>query len=415
MADLTGDTDRRESWFRPGAAGAAVGGYGRPVARDAIGAAATTTTGRVASVDGLRGFAMFWILAGDPFAWALHDMAAGKDGPVAATVQAISDQFKHAEWEGLRFYDFLFPLFIFVVGVSIVFSLPRLVERDGPWAAHKRVITRSLLLFALGVIYYGGANNLWPDIRLLGVLQRIAFCYLFASLLFLHLDFRGLIMALVTLLVGYWALMTFVAVPEIGAGSFTKDANLARWVDAQYLPGLRVYGDWDPEGLLSTLPAIGTCLLGILAGLLLRDVRGDPLQKALLLMGVGIVLVAAGHLWALHFPIIKMIWTSSFVLVTGGYSMLLLGALYVVMDVWRHVAWATVFLWVGANAIALYMLNNLIGFHSTASKLTGGDVAAFLDQQLTKGAGSLITVTVSVLLALAIAWFLHSRRIFLRV
>src|SRR5215216_7506850 len=104
-----------------------------------------------------------------------------------------------------------------------------------------------------GLIYYGGASNLWPEIRLLGVLQRIALCYLFTSLLFLHLDLRGLVVACVALLVGYWALMTFVPVPEVGAGSFSKEANLARWIDYHYLPGQLVHGDWDSEGLLGTL------------------------------------------------------------------------------------------------------------------------------------------------------------------
>jgi predicted acyltransferase len=366
-------------------------------------------------VDALRGFAMFWILAGDPFAWALHDMAAGKESPLAAVTQFVSDQFKHVEWAGLRFYDFLFPLFIFVIGVSIVFSLSRLVEEHGLWKAHKRVLVRAALLFGLGLIYYGGATNAWPDIRLLGVLQRIALCYLFASLLFLHLNVRGLLVALVTTLVGYWALMTFVPIPGVGAGSFEPDANLARWVDANYLPGLRFYGDWDPEGLLSTLPAIGTCLIGVFAGLLLKDVRGRPMLKALVLIGAGLVLVATGYLWALHFPIVKMIWTSSFVLVTGGYSLALLGALYGLMDIGRQRTWATMFLWVGANAITLYMINNLVGFHTLATRLTGGDVAAFFDQSITPGAGALVTVMVGLTLTVVIARSLYRRGIFLRV
>src|SRR5215216_214880 len=138
-----------------------------------------------------------------------------------------------------------------------------------------------------GLIYYGGTSNLWPEIRLLGVLQRIALCYLFASLLFLHLDLRGLVVAFVTLLVGYWALMTFVPVPGVGAGSFAMGANLANWIDAQYLPGRKWYGPWDPEGLLSVLPAIGTCLLGVFAGLLLKNSDLLPQQKSLSLAGAG--------------------------------------------------------------------------------------------------------------------------------
>jgi predicted acyltransferase len=376
--------------------------------------ASDSAVGRVTSVDALRGFAMFWIIAGDSLAWALHNLSSGKDGLLSAATAFLSEQLMHVPWEGLHFYDFLFPLFVFVTGVSIPFSLPRLVAHKGKWAAYERVLRRSLLLFALGLIYYGGASNIWPEIRLLGVLQRIALCYLFASLLFLHLDVRGLMVAFVSLLVGYWALMTFVPVPEVGAGSFAEDVNLARWIDAQYLPGLRFYDDWDPEGLLSTLPAIASCLLGVFAGLLLKETRLEPTQKVAWFIGAGTILVAVGFLWGLQFPVVKKIWTSSFVLVAGGYSILLLGMFYLLIDVWGHKAKATIFLWIGANAIVLYMMNNIVGFQSLAGRLVGGEVARFLDVQLTKGAGSFVIVAVGLVLAIMLAGFLYRRRIFLR-
>jgi predicted acyltransferase len=426
MADLARNQDEWGLWRKPGpvTASHARAAYPRLPSdwptRD--GSSATSPTdaldsapGRVASVDALRGFAMFWILAGDALAWALHDMSSGKEGPLSAAAQFLSLQLQHVPWDGFRFYDFLFPLFVFVIGISIVFSLSRLVERKGQWNAHERVLRRSLLLFLLGLIYYGGAGNLWPEIRLLGVLQRIALCYLFASLLFLHLDLRGLVIAFVSLLVGYWALMTFVPTPEVGAGSFAKDANLARWIDAQYLPGLRFYGEWDPEGLLSTLSAIATCLLGVLTGMLLRDMRVEPAQKAVWLIGSGAALVAGGYLWGLQFPVIKMIWTSSFVLVAGGYSLMLLGVFYLLIDIWGRRAWATIFLWFGANAIALYMINNLMEFKAVARRLVGGDVEKFLDATLTTGAGSFIIVAVGLALASLLARALYRRKIFLRV
>jgi len=358
---------------------------------------------------------MFWIITGDALAWAFYDMAKGKSGPLSAAAMFVSEQLRHVEWDGLRFYDLLFPLFLFVTGVSIVLSLPRLVEREGRWAAHRRVLTRSLLLFALGLIYYGGANNVWPDIRLLGVLQRIALCYMFASLLFLNLDVRGLVIAFLALVVGYWALMTFVPVPETGAGSFTEEANLARWIDAHYLPGLRIYGEWDPEGLLSTLPAIGTCLLGVLTGIALKEMRADPTQKALWLIGAGVVLVAAGYLWGLQFPVVKKIWTSSFVLVAGGYSVLLLGIFYLLLDVWGQKTWAQLFFWVGANSILLYMINGVVEFRALATRLVGGSVSEFLDAQLTYGAGSFAKSAIGLGLAIALAHVLYRRKIFLRV
>jgi len=370
--------------------------------------------GRVASVDAVRGLAMFFIIAGDYLAWALYDLSAERQGIPSGVIGFFSEQMMHVDWEGFRFYDFLFPLFVFVTGVSIVLSLPGLVDREGKLAAHQRVLRRSLLLFVLGLIYNGGVSTLWSDIRLLGVLQRIALCYLFASLLFLNFDVRGLIIACISLLIGYWALMTFVSVPGIGAGMFTEEANLAAWIDAHYLPGKVYYGGYDPEGLLSTLPAIATCLLGVIAGLLLKSTRMQPLQKALWLVGMGAILVLAGHLWGLQFPVVKKIWTSSFVLVAGGYSALFLGVLFLVIDIWGRKAWATMFLWFGANAIALYMINNVADFKGLARRLVGGDVTVFLDTQLTKGTGSLVTVAVGLVLTTALARYLYHRKIFLR-
>jgi predicted acyltransferase len=363
----------------------------------------------------LRGFSIFWILGGDGAAWALKDMTAHAPAPIRAFGQFAHDQLNHVQWEGLRFYDFVFPLFIFTTGVAIVLSLPRLVEREGRATAHLRVLRRFILLFVLGLIYYDGFSHPWPDIRLLGVLQRIALCYLFASLLFLHLNLRGLLASLAGLLVGYWALMTFVPVPGIGAGSYAPDANLADWIDLHYLPGQLWDHTRDPEGMLSTLPAIGTCLMGVLAGMLLVNTRIEPQRKSLTLIGLGIASVVAGHLWGLQFPLIKNVWTSSFVLVTGGYSLLLLGVMYQLIDVWRWKAWSVIFVWIGANAITLYMLHNIIDFDEFAKRFVGGDVKTFLDGAIAPGTGRFAGSIVGLTIAIALAGFFYRRKIFLRV
>jgi predicted acyltransferase len=370
---------------------------------------------RIVSIDALRGFSMFWIIGGDGAIWALDQMARGKAPIISATGRILGTQFSHVEWEGFRFYDFIFPLFIFVTGVAIVLSLTRLVEREGKAQAHVRVLRRSLLLFALGLIYYGGISRHWGDIRVLGVLQRIALCYLFASLLFLNCGPRSLVAALVALLTGYWALLTFVPVPGMGSGSFAQDANLANWIDLHYLPGRLWDSTRDPEGMLSTLPAIGTCLLGVLAGLLLKDRSISPQRKSLWLIGVGIVLVIAGYLWGLQFPIIKAIWTSSFALVAGGYSAILLGALHQVVDVWGYRLWTTAFVWIGANAITLYFLNNVASFERFATRFVGGDFSRLLDMAITPGAGRFASHVLGLVFAITLAGFLYRRRIFLRV
>ena len=370
---------------------------------------------RVVSVDVLRGFSLVSILGDGGTILALADMAHGKRPVITAIGGFLDVQFQHSAWEGFTFYDFVFPLLIFIVGVSIVLSLQPLVESDGRLSAHLRVWRRTLLLYGLGVIYYGGVRHGWANIHWVGVLQRIAICYLFTSVMFLNFNLRGLIAAFVVLLVGYWAVMTFVPVPGIGAGNFAPDQNLADWIDANYLPGWLWDQTRDPEGLLSTLPAIASCLLGVFAGLILRDISLKPQQKSLSLIGAGVLLIIGGHLWAiLQFPIIKDIWTSSFVLVAGGYSAILLGVMHQVVDVWGQRRWATIFVWIGSNAILLYFVDGFVT-QRIATHLVRGDIGQFFDQLVTKGTGLFVANLVGLGIVVLLARFLYRRQNFLRV
>jgi predicted acyltransferase len=375
----------------------------------------SVAAGRLASVDALRGLVMISILGGDGVARAIAEMTRDK-GPILGTAgELLGRQFEHVEWEGFSFYDLVFPLFTFIVGVAIVFSLPRLVEREGRAKGYMRIIHRSALLFAFGFLVYGGFSNSWPDIRLLGVLQQIALCYLFSSVLFLNLSLRGLATAFIALLVGYWALLTFVPVPGVGAASFEPGLTLPNWVDQHFLPGSKLFGTWDPEGLLSTLPAIATCLLGVFAGLLLIDARIPAAQKSAWLIGSGLIMIAAGNLWGLQFPVIKNIWTSSFVLVAGGWSALLLGLFHQIIDVWGRKVWATLLIWMGANAIALYLIGNVIDFVQLAQRFVGGDVAHLAEAHVAAGAAGLLANAVALAMLIALAGFLYRRKLFLRV
>jgi predicted acyltransferase len=367
------------------------------------------------SVDALRGLNFIWILGIDGAMVAVAEMSRNKGALVESVGTFLGNQFVHPEWVGFRFYDLIFPLFIFITGASIVFSLRKLVEREGLRAAHIRVLRRFLLLYILGVLYYGGVADHFSDVRLVGVLQRIALCYLFASLLFLNLRLPSLIATFVVLVFGYWALMTFVPVPGLGESSYAPDANLANWIDWHYLPGRLWDGTRDPEGLLSTLPAIATCLLGVFAGLLLQDPRVPTARKPLWLVGAGLVMLAAGYVWSLQFPLIKPLWTSSFVLVTGGWSAILLGLAYQIVDVWQFKRWTTIFVWIGANAITLYFLNNVTSFERFAVRFVGGDVGRWLDAAITPGTGRFASHVLGALFAVALAGFLYRRRIFLRV
>ena len=394
---------------------------------------------RLTSLDAFRGFDMFWILGADSLVYALHGMSPN---PVT---RFLALELDHAEWAGFHFYDLIFPTFVFIMGVSTVFSLTRILEREGRPTAIRRILVRGLLLFILGLIYSGGLMKPWPDMRLMGVLNRIALCYVFGGLAFCFLRPRALAVLAAALLLGYWALMALVPFPDVrpvpGAetvitketgftdvgqlnmasthmlrGSFVQGVNLANYIDQRYLPGRKYDGTYDPEGILSTLPAFVTGLFGIFAGLLLRrqDVPGE--RRAMILIAAGFASVAVGLLWGLEFPVIKKLWTSSYVLVAGGCSSILLGLFFWIIDVRKITRWSRPFVWIGMNPITLYMASALLGgFPDVAERLAGGSLSRFLDVHVAAGCGALAVSIVGVLLFVLLARFLYKRAIFIRL
>lgn len=401
----------------------------------------TPAPSRLMSLDALRGFDMFWILGADSLVYALHEMSH------AGPTKFLATQLEHAEWEGFTFYDLIFPLFVFMMGVSTVFSLTKIIEREGRGAALKRVLRRGVLLYIVALIYSGGFTNPWPDMRLVGVLNRMAIAYTFGALLFIALRTRALIAVTVALLLGYWAMLALIPFPDVrpvpgGTAAITKEAgfksvsqlnlagtnlihgsyiqgvNLVNYVDQKYLPGRKYDGTYDPEGLLSNLPAIATALLGIFAGLLLRSANFCDKWKVIYLLSFGAGGVLLGFLWGLEFPVIKKLWTSSYVLVAGGYSALLLGAFYWIVDVKQWRLWCQPFVWIGMNPITLYLASNFmggLGFEKLARRLAGGPVKLFFDTHIATGCGQLIISAVAILLFVSFANFLYRKKIFLRL
>ena len=409
---------------------------------------------RLVSLDALRGFDMIWILGADA---VMHALA--KVWPVAP-VQALASQFDHKPWAGFAFYDLIFPLFVFIGGVSLVFAVPRLVERHGRGGAARRILARAAVLFLLGIFYNGGLSAAWPGVRVYGVLQRIALCYAAAGLMFCFFRPRTLAAVGVALLAGYWALLTFVPIRDVQldrktvatlfapaavapsatlastplpappiarvrelfentttrvTGRYEPGLNLANHLDFQYPIGKLIYTYWDPEGLLSTLPAIATCLLGVFAGLLLRRPDRTDAQKLAWLLAAGVAALTLGSLWGLQFPVVKRIWTSSFVLVAGGWSLLLLGAFYYVVDVRQWRGWCQPFVWIGMNPITLYLATGVVNFSRIAQRLAGGDVKNSFDTALGAGGGDLVLELVALGAVVVLARFLYRREIFLRV
>lgn len=351
---------------------------------------------------------MFWIVGGDWIVEALHDANAN---PVT---NFLGNQLQHVEWEGFHFYDLIFPLFVFIIGVSLVFSLSKIIAQEGRSAAVRRVIRRGVLLYLIGIFYYGGFSEHVEHIRLLGVLQRLALCYTFAGLAFCFLGLRGLVTMCVGLLAGYWALMTFVPVPGVGAGSFAAGKNLTNYIDREYLPWRKWDGDYDPEGLLSTLPAIGNCLLGVFAGLLLKANTVAPRKKVVCLLAAGAASIVLGYVWGLQFPIVKKLWTSSYVLVVAGWSAILLGAFYQIIDIWKFQKWAAPFVWLGMNAITIYLLHELIDFKKLAQRFVGGDIQTHLNASV-HGFGTLLVAMVAAAFTFLVVRFLYQRKVFLRL
>lgn len=422
---------------------------------------------RLMSLDALRGFDMFWIIGADSLVAALNKMT--QFGPT----KFLAEQLEHVEWQGFRFYDLIFPLFVFMVGASIVFSLKKIIAASGRVGAIGRVLRRGLLLFVIGIIYSGGFTSPYPDIRLMGVLNRIAICYTFAGLLFICFKPRTLAAICGGLLIGYWAMMTFIPIRDIqleknnlatlaeqagdtnlaaqfreaGPGSsvnpssikdspvwaatermyyattnrvtgkFDMGYNVACHLDFEHLPGKKWDLFYDPEGILSTIPAVATCLLGVFTGLLLMNTGISSDRKLVWIFGAGIACVLLGWLWGMQFPVIKKVWTSSYVLIAGGYSAILLGVFYLIVDVWKYQGWCQPFVWMGMNSITIYLVKNFLGgtFSRLSARLVGGDIKNFLDTRVAKGFGDLMVTIVGLLLAFWFVRVLYKRKIFLRL
>lgn len=394
---------------------------------------------RLMSVDALRGFDMLWIVGAGTIVTALEKIS---QNPVTTFV---ATQLKHVTWEGFRSYDLIFPLFLFIVGVSLVFSLDKALAEGGRSQVLWRVFRRSVLLYAIGIFHHGGISKPWPEIQLGGVLHRIAACYFFAALIYTFVrSVKGLYAACAALLLGYWLLVTFVPFPDLklektvveeiakrigsdspfaiaGAvegrvsGTYEEGRNLVNFLDFLFLPGTKAERYYINEGLLSTMPAIVLSLFGVLAGLLFKNQAVEPKKKITWLIASGAVCIGLGLLWSLQFPLIKRIWTSSFILVSGGCSALVMAAFYWLVDVkgWR--AWCQPFVWIGCNALTVYVVTRIVSFQTLATRFAGGDVRNYLDAHAAQGFGGLMVAIVSLLLVILFARFLYRRQIFLRV
>lgn len=327
--------------------------------------------GRLVSLDAFRGFTIAsMILVNNPGSWSY-----------------VYPQLRHAEWNGWTFTDWIFPFFLWIVGVAMAFSFPRRMAQGstrGNLVLH--TVRRSAVLFLLGLIMAGFPFGFLFDhtfsfstIRIPGVLQRIAVCYLFASMIFLYTSLRGQVIWTLALLIVYWLLIKLVPVPGYGAGVLEPMGNLAWYIDSNLLRGHTWSGapvpGFDPEGIVSTIPAIATTLFGVLTGHWLRSNR-TKVEKTAWMFVAGNACLLLGSIFDMWLPINKNLWTSSYSIFMTGWALICLATFYWLMEVKGYTKWAKPFVVYGMNAIAVFFLSGILARILMLIKVTAADGSA---------------------------------------
>jgi predicted acyltransferase len=353
------------------------------------------------------------------------------------TWSAIYHPLDHAEWNGWTPTDLVFPFFLFIVGISITLALGKRVETSGvDRGVYLKIVRRTLLIFGLGLFlatfpFYNFTENHWIDlstVRIMGVLQRIAVCYLFASLIFIHTNWKKQVYIAVGLLFLYWLLMTLIPVPGCDITTFNdKACNLAAYLDRTLLTENHIWRSakvYDPEGLLSTIPALATTIAGVLCGHWLRT-RRDDMEKVAGMFFFGVTLTAVGWYWGLFFPINKALWTSSYVVFTAGIALCFLGFCYWLIDIKGYKLWTKPFVIFGVNALALFVGSGVMGRLLGLIKVPGPEGARislqswiFTNIFLPLGEpinASLIYAVCFILLWVVLMWLLYRKKIYIKV
>lgn len=361
---------------------------------------------RLLSVDTLRGIDMMMISGAGSFIVLLH----GKTR--LAWVDALALQFEHPAWNGFTFYDFIFPLFLFIAGISIPLSVDKSLARGMTRAQiYRKAFVRMSILIVLGIFDKNTPVTFfdWSEIRFAGVLQRIGIAGFASTYIYLNFSFRARIILIACILLSYYALLFLVPVPNFGAGVLTIEGNLVGWIDRHFLPGRLIQKIYDENGILTQFPALCLTVMGTLAADILRR-TGTEKRKLMLLSVTGFCFLALGLLWSIHFPINKHLWSSSFILLTGGMAFLALALFYGIIDVLRFERWTFFFRVIGMNSLTIYLAYRFIDFGHTSRMIFGGLYAPVAQtwHPVCESIGALIIVWLFL-------YALYRRRIFIKV
>ncbi len=361
---------------------------------------------RLLSLDTLRGFDMFWIIGGEELIHALSKLYPN------SFWNQFSKQLEHPFWNGFTFYDLIFPLFIFLAGVSTPFSIGKALN-DGKSKREIliKVLKRGLILFLLGIVYNNGLE-IKPivDMRFMSVLGRIGIAYALANILFLYVKETLLIYWFAGLTVVYWLILKFTSAPGFPMGDLSMEGNFASYFDRIVLPGKLSRGIHDTVGLFNNIPAISNALAGIITGIYLQKEKITPSKKALYMALAGIISLIIAQIWNLDFPINKNLWSSSFVMQTVGLSLLLFALFYYVIDVLKYQRWTFFFQVIGMNSILIYISGKFIKWEYTANSFF-----KWLGQLVGEPYSILVIAVVLVFIKWLFLKFLYDKKVFLRV
>lgn len=365
-----------------------------------------TAPTRLFSLDALRGFDMFWIMGGEEI---FHTLAKATKSPFWET---IALQFTHPDWNGFHLYDLIFPLFLFMAGVSTPFSVGRELEKGKSRGQLTiRVIKRAIILVLLGLVVNNGLTIMpIAEIRFASVLGRIGIAYMFANIIFLYSKERMQMVWFWIFIIGYWLLLKFTSAPGFPHGDLTMQGNFASYMDRILLPGKLYLGIHDPEGLFSTIPAISTGLLGILTGSLLKRTGLPQLRKVTIMAVTGVIFLIIAQIWNLDFPINKNLWSSSFVMHVGGISLLLMALFYYIIDVLGYKKWAFFFKVIGMNSILIYISGHFIKWQYTTNSLFG-----WLGQLIGDPYNIVVLAVCFIMVKWLFLYYLYQKKTFLRV